>query len=83
MTAEEIIQQHKGKITYPYFLVNNFGYIVSYKRTKYDVLRWRNCYGSDCGWKVMWLRRRGGEPDKIWISELEKDLNNPELNTTW
>lgn len=83
MTAKEIIQQHKGKIADSYYLINNFGYVVSYKRTKYDVRRWRNCYGSDCGWEVMWLNHCGGEPDKAWIEELTKDLNNHKLNTTW
>lgn len=83
MTAREIIQQHKGKITYPYFLVNNFGYIVSYKRTKYDVRRWRNAYGSDCGWEVMHLNHLGGTADDAWVEELTKDLNNHKLNTDW
>ena len=83
MDAREIIAKHHGKVTKSYSLISNWGYTVTHKGSTYDVRRWANCYGSDCGWGVMWISSKGGEKDEAWIEALEKDLNNYELNNEW
>lgn len=80
MNAREIIAKHNGAITESYMLVNNHGYVIKHRGRKYDVRRWRNCYGSDCGWGVMCL---DGQVEPTWKSKLLKDLNDTELNTEW
>ena len=83
MNAKEIIKKHGGQIVGSYMLVNNWGYDVKYNGTEYDVRRWANCYGSDCGWGVMWLSNKGGDRDEQWMRALDKDLNNYEINGEW
>lgn len=83
MNAREIIEKHGGKIVESYMLVNNWGHIVEYNGATYDVRRWANCYGADCGWGVSWLSNKGGDRDDEWLNELDKDLNNYDLNGEW
>lgn len=35
-----------------YYLVNNYGATFTKNGVKFDLLRWANCYGVDCGWGV-------------------------------
>lgn len=35
-----------------YTLINNYGATFKKNGKKYDLRRWANCYGVDCGWGV-------------------------------
>ena len=35
-----------------YTLVNNYGAYFKKDGVKFDLRRWANCYGADCGWGV-------------------------------
>lgn len=84
MNAREIIKKHGGKIVDEYSLINNWGYIVMIPDgTQYDVRRWANCYGSDCGWGVCHMQSRGGKSDENWVKAISRDLNDYELNSEW
>lgn len=79
-SATQIIKRHGGEVVKGYELISNWGYTVMYKGTRYDVRRWANCYGSDCGWGVHHI---DGEDDAEWRQALRKDLNNHEINSEW
>lgn len=82
MDAKQIISKHGGKVVESYMLINNWGYVVEYHGTRYDVRRWANCYGSDIGWRADPLDYRK-RYNKQFVASLNRDLNSYRLNTEW
>lgn len=42
-----------------YTLVNNYGADFTKDGVKFDLRRWANCYGADCGWGVSVHNHKG------------------------